>query len=613
LSLSQAGGDGAAAAGERMSMFDSAHSHRLSAKACASASYGAASQSSISSHCLFFSSCSESGPSSSVSVNTNSSRNDYLNRYGDYLESSSWGMGYQSNSQASSNSAKSSVSGTATGNTFRDAGPDAGESYRVMSSGNFSNVSSWKNHNMDDKDMDMNMNTNMEPSHKREFSINCYGIHMHIPVHVHAHMGVFKLGLSWSVWLLSYLIMGYLGGSVAYMHFPRTAAPHPMPLPDYGYDLIPEYCPLFKFPLKLPGLSSRSSSHPDTNIQSFILMSFYIWFFVLCWLPHPQTYQSHQQSQQHQSLPHESSNNQHNTNVNNQHHQHNANNQPNTKTKSRTTRTRVMVQQLLHLNVLVFLSRTTTVGLTGMPQPNPRCVDVQHFEVTFEQAIRFVMGRGFPPHACGDLLYSGHVACTLCCMVMFHQYPPMFLFTAVRSKKLFLAAAGVSSSLLSSHQSSSGVLPVSVSSVPVVVSTTGTGTTGTVRSSTTMCWRRAVAYYGLLWSMALTGIYFVLSCRSHYTVDVVLAGYFVYFLQEWYFTRSRSTSHSCSQGGSCSRSQNNNVHVPTGTGTRRTDAVTINCKEEQQQQQQQHENNAYTSGDENRQWNATALIQWLER
>jgi hypothetical protein len=84
------------------------------------------------------------------------------------------------------------------------------------------------------------------------------------------------------------------------------------------------------------------------------------------------------------------------------------------------------------------------------------------------------MGRGFPPHACGDLIYSGHVGCTLICMAVLHRH---------------------------------GFLK-----------------------------RKSVAV--LLWVVAVIGIYFTISCRSHYSVDVVLAFYFGYFLPEWYFNRS---------------------------------------------------------------------------
>ena len=134
---------------------------------------------------------------------------------------------------------------------------------------------------------------------------------------------------------------------------------------------------------------------------------------------------------------------------------------------------RLILQHLFHLNCLVFLTRTTTVGLTGLPQPNPKCVEQQHYPVSFGNALAFVMGRGFPPHACGDLIYSGHVGCTLICMAVLHRHGFMM-------NKLVAA---------------------------------------------------------IMWTIAAIGIYFTISCRSHYSVDVVLAFYFGYFLPEWYFNR----------------------------------------------------------------------------
>jgi hypothetical protein len=48
--------------------------------------------------------------------------------------------------------------------------------------------------------------------------------------------------------------------------------------------------------------------------------------------------------------------------------------------------------------------------------------------------------------------------------------------------------------------------------------------------------RKSAAF--LVWVLAVIGFYFTISCRSHYSVDVVLAFYFGYFLPEWYFNRS---------------------------------------------------------------------------
>jgi len=121
-----------------------------------------------------------------------------------------------------------------------------------------------------------------------------------------------KLALSLFIWSVTYIFMGVFGGSVAFYHFPRVfpESYEPVPLPDFGYDLIPYFCPLW--------------NNGHSNLQSVILLFFYMIVFA-------------------GALRHQGN------------------------------KGRIIVQQLLHLNTLIFLARTTTVGVTGLPQPNPRC------------------------------------------------------------------------------------------------------------------------------------------------------------------------------------------------------------------------------------------------
>jgi len=221
-----------------------------------------------------------------------------------------------------------------------------------------------------------------------------------------------KLAISFIIWNICYIIMGVFGGSVAFYHFPRVYPKSyiPVPLPDFGYDIIPYWCPLY--------------NHGSLNLQSTILLFFYTLLFVGA-------------------------------------------------TYKRNGKGRLIVQQLLHLNSIIFLIRTCTVGITGLPQPNPRCQPIQSKIVTYKEAVQFVMLRGYPPHACGDLIFSGHVACVLLCIVLFHKYN---YFT--------------------------GTSPFIITNV-----------------------------------LGLLSILSVISCRSHYTIDVILAFYFVYFVQDWYFIR----------------------------------------------------------------------------
>lgn len=207
--------------------------------------------------------------------------------------------------------------------------------------------------------------------------------------------------------------MGIIGGSFAFYHFPRIPQPfnQPLALPDFGYDLIPYWCPMVG----------------NANPQSCILLLFYSLIFL-------------------GAVYH--------------------------------TQGRLIMQRLLHLNILVFVTRTTTVFVTGLPQPNPRCTPIQSWNASLLESIKFVW-RSFPPHACGDLIYSGHVACILVCMVIFHRHD------------YYLGR-----------------------------------------------WEIAMA----MWGVASLAMYAVISCRSHYTVDVILAFYFVFFIQEGYFLRSEGRS-----------------------------------------------------------------------
>ena len=230
-----------------------------------------------------------------------------------------------------------------------------------------------------------------------------------------------KLGISFSLWLICYYTMAVFGGAVAFMHFPRTSpdVDTPITLPDYGYDLIPEYCPRLGILYK-------------DNIQSEVLLIFYVYFIFYCLVFRMRNWGD---------------------GVQNHHGIH-------------------VFQQLLHLHCMVFLTRTTTVGLTGLPQPNPKCVSVQHSAVTYMEALQFVVLRGFPPRACGDLLYSGHVACILICVII-------------------------------------------------------------------MCYHKVYPHYivrNFFLMLALVGIYGVISCRSHYSIDVILACYFSFGLSFVYYT-----------------------------------------------------------------------------
>jgi len=146
---------------------------------------------------------------------------------------------------------------------------------------------------------------------------------------------------------------------------------------------------------------------------------------------------------------------------------------------------RVIFQQVMHLSSMLFLARATTLCLTGLPQPNPKCVEVQNDAVTYVQALVFVYRKGFLPHGCGDLIFSGHVGCILICV-----------YVLTRNRILVS---------------------------PLIKCVT--------------------------WVWSLIGILSTISCRSHYSVDAVLAFYFAFGIQDFYYARS----HGFVDGGAFGR------------------------------------------------------------
>jgi len=217
--------------------------------------------------------------------------------------------------------------------------------------------------------------------------------------------------MSFAVWTASYTIMGVLGGTMAYYRFPRTFDDkEPHPLPDVLFEIIPERCP------KILG----------QNIQSLSLIIFYAYLSVFVVPYHP--------------------------------------------------RGLTVLHHFLLLNSLMFLTRTTTVSVTNLPQPNftPKCLRAQNDTATLRESFSVVMLSGFPPKACGDLIYSGHAACAILSMLIFERHGCFFGSGAIR-------AAG--------------------------------------------------------WALVVAAVASIFMCRSHYTVDVVLGVYFSYFLSEWFWAR----------------------------------------------------------------------------
>jgi hypothetical protein len=338
---------------------------------------------------------------------------------------------------------------------------------------------------------------------------------------------VVQVVISSIIWFTAYMLMAIVGETTAFMHFQRYNGPQAYtttnPLPDYGYDIIPYFCPTIKVPL----LS-------ESNCQDITLILLYTFILGGClyryFFHYPDSYHylellptstyhnqlehvaedeeslssmemsdvinnepEHEHEHEHKMIkfwskydsPIDVSNEKHllhtttpNTTILNTAALHCHRKKLSVQTlKSLSTQCqsppRIIFQQLLHLNTLLFIARTTIVSLTGLPNPNPRCINVQHDIPTYSEAFAFVVGRGFPPRGCGDLIFSGHVGCILICMLILTKHN--FL------KNSFVCI--------------------------------------------------------ITWLIAVMGILSTISCRSHYSVDVVLSFYFVHGIKEFYYAR----------------------------------------------------------------------------
>ena len=129
---------------------------------------------------------------------------------------------------------------------------------------------------------------------------------------------------------------------------------------------------------------------------------------------------------------------------------------------------RFILQRSFHVMSAIYLLRWITVPMTFLPNPNPQCHWAETHEVSLKEAILMVSDN-FPPGACGNLIFSGHAA-QLC------------LYAAVGFKfELWGQWHGW-------HD-----------------------------------WRRTSLLYLVPLFLAVLGFVSVIGCRSHYTIDVVLA------------------------------------------------------------------------------------------
>ena len=154
---------------------------------------------------------------------------------------------------------------------------------------------------------------------------------------------------------------------------------------------------------------------------------------------------------------------------------------------------RFILQRTWHLTTVMYLCRWLCVPLTFLPNPNPACFNgevlVDDETGPYEQQNVFSyflrVGKKFPPTSCGNLVFSGHAAVT-CVHLMVHMkyelWGPWMVQQALRP------AGG------------------------------GCGRGAPSRGSRSR-WNKV---YLIPITLATVGWVSTVSCRSHYTVDVVL-------------------------------------------------------------------------------------------
>lgn len=131
------------------------------------------------------------------------------------------------------------------------------------------------------------------------------------------------------------------------------------------------------------------------------------------------------------------------------------------------SRGRFILQRYLHITAIIYILRSLTVGVTSYPNPNPVCSEKLNENRIFwgYEGVLYEVMNGFPTHACGNLMFSGHASSLTLLLLMEYKYD---LWYRSANKKL---------------RSVQTILKV---------------------------------------SKTLIGYYSLISCRSHYTSDVIV-------------------------------------------------------------------------------------------
>ena len=144
-----------------------------------------------------------------------------------------------------------------------------------------------------------------------------------------------------------------------------------------------------------------------------------------------------------------------------------------------------------------FLLRSITIMVTILPNPYDTCVNTSRDdEIPFLEAFRVMLGTRI---TCGDVLYSGHAANFTLMALIWQEYGRGFAATSSAARR-----GSIPPDQELDMSMSPQIQPYDVASY-------------------SMAWYTGVLFPRLFWIVAALGYLIIISCRFHYTVDVVVA------------------------------------------------------------------------------------------
>jgi hypothetical protein len=146
---------------------------------------------------------------------------------------------------------------------------------------------------------------------------------------------------------------------------------------------------------------------------------------------------------------------------------------------------------------LSFLLRAITIMATVLPNPYDSCVNLsREDESTILEAFKVMTGQRI---TCGDVLFSGHAANLTILALIWQQYGSSFIGSIPQHRR--------DVSLQNEFVNALALQPATID------------------------WICAVLMPRIFWAVAIMGYFFIICCRFHYTVDVLVGA--VVVAQQW--------------------------------------------------------------------------------